>query len=133
MLKLWSFNLFSARSWQIINRFWEAGGVIKTVEDYTFLIMLTSLPIVWLLGWKFFLKQNYLNILLAPINAYNNHIIKKYGHESKRIVLRNVKSSQQMIEEIKEQIENIKPAKSQEAGNIRSEVIKTISQINKRE
>ena len=133
MLKLWSFNLFSVRSWQIINRFWEAGGVIKTARDYAFLTMLTSLPIVWILGWRFFLNQNYLNILLAPINAYNNHIIKKYGSESKRIVLRNIKSSQKMIEEVKEQIDAIKPAKNQEASIIRTEVIKTISQMNKKE
>lgn len=133
MINLWSFNLFSARSWLVINKFWEAGGVIKTAKDYTFLAMLAFLPIVWILGWRFLLRCNYLNILLFPINAYNRHIIKKYGHESKRVVLRNVKSSQKIIEEIKEQLESIKPAKNQEVNNIRREVLKTLAEMNKKE
>lgn len=131
MYKLWSFNFMSARSWQTISRFWEAGGVIKTTRDYIFLLMLVSLPFLWLWGWRKLLRIDYLDILLYPLNAYNRHIINKYGHDSSRIVLRNLKSSQKMIEEIKSRLDSIKPAKAKEGGNIRAEVHKKLEEINK--
>ena len=131
MYKLWSFNFMSARSWQTVSRFWEAGGVIKTARDYIFLLMLVSLPFLWLWSWKKLLGIDYLSVLLYPLNAYNRHIIKKYGHESSRVVLRNLKSSQKMIEEIKSRLDSIKPAKPKEVGSIRAEVHKKLEEINK--
>ncbi len=130
MYQLWSFNFMSARSWQTISRFWESGGVINTTADYVFLLMLFALPFLWIWGWIKALKIDYLSIFLYPINAYNRYIINKYGHDSSRIVLKNLKSSQKMIEEIKSQLESIKPAKTKEVGNIRAEVQKQLEKLN---
>lgn len=130
MFQLWNFNFMSARSWQTISRFWESGGIIKTKTDYIFLLMLISLPFLWILGWLRALRIDYLSILLYPVNAYNRYVINKYGHDSSRIVLKNIKSSQKIIEEIKSQLESIKPAKTKEVGNIRAEVQKKLEKIN---
>ena len=130
MFQLWNFNFMSARSWQTISRFWESGGIIKTKTDYIFLLMLLSLPFLWILGWLRALRIDYLSILLYPVNAYNRYVINKYGHDSSRIVLKNIKSSQKIIEEIKSQLESIKPAKTKEVGNIRAEVQKKLEKIN---
>ena len=129
--KLWNFNFMSARSWQTISTFWNKGGVINTFYDYLFFIVLFSLPFIWIICWKKLLKINYTSILLSPLTAYNRHVIKKYGQDSSRIVLKNIKSSQVMIEEIKEQLESIKPEKSKETLNIRAEINKKLNQINK--
>ena len=131
MYSLWNFNFMSARSWQTIYAFWNQGGVINTFSDYIFFLILFSLPIIWIISWKKLLKINYTSILLYPITAYNRHIIKKYGQDSSRIVLKNIKSSQKIIEEIKEQISSIKPEKNKETENIRSEINKKLTQINK--
>ena len=130
MFQLWNFNFMSARSWQTISRFWESGGIIKTKTDYIFLLMLISLPFLWILGWIKALKIDYLSILLYPLNSYNRYIINKYGHDSSRIVLKNIKSSQKIIEEIKNQLESIKPAKTKEVSSIRAEVQKKLEKIN---
>lgn len=130
---LWNFNFMSSHSWKVIDTFWNSGGVIKSGSDYLFLSFLISLPLIWIFGWKYFLKVNYINIILYPINAYNTHIIKKYGKESSRIVLKNVKSTQKIIEEIKDQLESIKPEKTKEAANIRSQIIKKLEQNNKKD
>ena len=130
MFQLWNFNFMSARSWQTISRFWESGGIIKTKTDYIFLLMLISLPFLWILGWLRALRIDYLSILLYPVNAYNRYVINKYGHDSSRIVLKNIKSSKKIIEEIKSQLESIKPAKTKEVGNIRAEVQKKLEKIN---
>lgn len=58
-------------------------------------------------------------------------MIKKYGQNSSRIILKNIKSSQKIIEEIKEQINSINPEKSKESGNIRTEINKKLNQIKK--
>ena len=130
IFQLWNFNFMSARSWQILNNFFDTDWALKTKADYIFLLMLFALPFLWVLGWIKALKIDYLSILLYPINAYNHYIINKYGHDSSRIVLKNIKSSQKMIDEIKNQIESIKPAKAKEVGNIRAEVQKKLEKIN---
>ncbi len=132
MYQLWSFNFMSAHSWQTMSGYWNSGGVINTAPDYIFLLMLFSLPIMWLVGWILLLKIEYLSILLYPLNVYNRHIVNKYGHNSSRVILRNIKSSQKIIEEIKEQLESIKPAKSKEVNNIRQEVQKKLEELNKK-
>lgn len=132
MFELWNFNFMSARSWQTISRFWQAGGVIKSAKDYVFLLMLFALPFIWIWSWRRLLQIDYLNILLYPLIAYNRHIINKYGHDSSRVVLRNLKSSQKMIEEIKEQLESIKPDKAKEVGNIRAQINKKLEEVNKK-
>ncbi len=130
---IWNFNFLSSHSWKIIYNFWNTGGVIKTGSDYIFILFLFSLPFFWFFGWIYFLRVNYVNIILYPINAYNSYVIKKYGQESSRIVLKNVKSTQKVIEEIKDQLESIKPEKTKEAANIRSQIIKKLEQNNKKD
>lgn len=128
MYALWNFNILSPRSWQTISSFWQGGGVIKSNKDYLFLSMLFSLPVFWLWGWRRLCTLSYINILLSPINLYNQQVIKRYGLDSSRVVLRNLKSSQRIIEEIKGKLESIKPKKAKEVQNIRNKINKTISE-----
>ena len=126
MYKLWNFSFFSARSWKTLSYFWNNGGIIKTAPDYAFLAMLLAMPFLWIWGWRRLCRVNYVDILLFPLNAYNRRIISKYGHDSSRIVLKNLKSSQKMIEEIKDKIESIKPEKAKEGNTIRTRILQKI-------
>lgn len=126
MWNVWHFNLFSARSWHTIGWFWQSGGVIRTASDYIFLFSILFLPFFWIIGWIIFNRLNYLSIILFPLLAYNRYIIKKYGHDSKRVILRNLKSSQKAIEEIKQKLESIKPEAPKEVGSIRQELQKKL-------
>ncbi len=125
-IALWNFSFFSASSWHTIRDFWQIGGVIKTAPDYLFLFMLIMVIPLWLWGWKRLTRVDYAAILLFPVNAYNRHIINKYGHDSKRIILRNLKSSREAVEAVKNQIESIKPESPREVKNIREEIQKKI-------
>lgn len=128
----WSFNLFSSNSWKTIYYFWQGGGIIKTLKDYIFLLCLFSIPFLWVWGLRRLIRVNYISILISPITVYNNHIIKKYGRNSSRILLKNLKSDHHDVEVIKEEIESIKPDNPQEVQIIRSEIQKKIgSAINK--
>ena len=101
-------------------------GVIKKAKDYLFLFMLLCVPWFWIWGWRLLTRVNYLNILLFPVNAYNRYIINKYGHDSSRIILKNLKSSQKSIEEIKARLESIKPEAPKEVNTIREEIRKKL-------
>lgn len=87
--------------------------------------MLLCVPWFWIWGWRLLTRVNYLNILLFPVNAYNRYIINKYGHDSSRIILKNLKSSQKSIEEIKARLESIKPEAPKEVNTIREEIGKS--------
>ena len=130
-LLIWNFNFFSARSWQTITAFWQAGGIIKTGGDYVFLLALVTVPIIWIWGWKKLARIDYLNLLLWPVNAYNRRIINKYGHESGRIILKNLKSSQEQIEAVKQKLASIQPEKPKEVHNIRDEIQKKLESAQK--
>ena len=44
------------------------------------------------------------------------------------IVIKNIKSSQQMIEDIKNEIESLKPKKAEQSGHIRAEIKQKLSE-----
>ncbi len=124
MNAIWSFNFMSARSWRILTIFWNEGGVLKTASDVMLIITLLSLPLFWLVGLIVSIKLDYLNLISVPFGFFYHLFNKNEDKEPERIILKNIKSSQQMIDDIKAEIEAIKPEKSKEAGNIRSEINK---------
>lgn len=126
MLLLWNFNIFALADWQTIARYWNSGGAIKVARDYAFLGCIILLPILWIWGWRRLNKTGYLELFLAPVQAYNRWIIRRYGSNSSRILLKNLKSSQNNLEDLKMQLEAIKPGKPTEVVNIREEIQKKI-------
>lgn len=124
---VWNFNFMSARSWEILSAFWNQGGVIKTSSDILLLSSLFLLPFLWLIGYILAIKFNYAAILLYPVDLISRLLEQKSDH-SERIVLKNLKPSHQIIEDIKTEIDSLKPEKSKEALNIRSKITKKLTQ-----
>lgn len=127
LVLVWHFNMFSAKSWQHIVFFWNHGGTIKHFQDYLFLFILFSFPVIWLLSWIRLLKVDYSDILFTPVHIYNRFIIRKYGSDSKRIILRNIKPSRKIKDVLQEKLDKIKPDTDKEVDNIRQEVREKIS------
>ena len=121
---VWNFDFMSSRSWDILETFWNRGGVIKTTSDVLLLMALFLLPFIWLTGFIFALRRNYLNILTAPFKVFR----RRKPAEPERIVIKNIKSSQQMIEDIKNEIESLKPKKAEQSGHIRAEIKQKLSE-----
>lgn len=126
MLLLWNFDIFSLKDWQTIAQYWNSGGSIKIARDYAFSACIILLPLFWIWGWHRLSRIDYLNIFLAPVNVYNSWIIRRYGSNSSRIMLKNLKSNHENIETLKLQLEAIKPEKPKEVVNIREEIQKKI-------
>ncbi len=129
LIRFWNFSLLSSQSWDTVNYFWQAGGVIKEAKDYLFVFVLFSVPILYFLGWKCLIKQNYLNFLLFPYNLYYKRSAKKHNTNSISIKAKNLPENN--LEAIKEQINSIKPEKAQAVNKIRKQVQKKVNSSNK--
>lgn len=119
---LWNFDFTSAQSWQIVINYWNNGGVIKTASDITLFIALLLLPLFWYFGWRRLRKVKFLQLAVAPINMLYR-LLNSGSDKSERIVIRNIKSSQQRMDDIKSELDGIKPAKNQSSQGIRSNII----------
>ena len=116
---IWNFDFLSTGSWAVVSDFWNQGGIIKSASDVILVISLWLLPILWYITLRFALKVNYTNIILFPL-----HILKsiKGNPKEERIIIRNIKSNSQRVEEIKTEINSIKAGKNQKTKDIRSDV-----------
>lgn len=90
MILIWNFNYLSPRDWSVVSSFWEGGGRIKSGKDYLFITMLIAVLPLWIAGWRYFYKKNFVQMLIAPVIWYNKRQLKKYSNDSSRVVLKNM-------------------------------------------
>lgn len=129
MFLLWNFDYLSTNDWQTIGNFWEGGGSIKTGKDYIFMTMLLLIIPFWILGWRYFYKINFVQLLLSPIIWYNKRQIKKYGPTT-NIVLKNMgtnKKGPQLQEMIADRVKLANKQKEPASLKIRESVQEKIS------
>lgn len=136
MISLWNFDFLNISHWQVIDTFWENGGKIKTGRDYAFVAMLAAVIPLWLAGWRYFYRVNFMALLLFPFTWYNNRMIRKYGENSSHIILKNMGATQKKpnLEEIIEsrmQMSSRKPVEK-EAVIIRQNIQEKLSSAGKK-
>ena len=127
---IWKFDFLSIHSWNILASFWNQGGVIKTTSDVLLLFSLVLLPLLWLMGAVLIKRLNFWQVFSFPFRILFKPFISDDNETPPRIVIKNIKSSQQQIEDIKLEISSIKPKKSMEAENLRTEISKKRSENN---
>lgn len=127
---IWRFDFMSAHSWNILSSFWNQGGVIKTASDILLISSLFLLPFLWLIGYILVLKLDYIKIFLAPINWVSS--IFNSNTKPERIIIKNLKSNSQFIEDIKNEIDSLKPQEAKRARDIRSEITQKLSKESKK-
>lgn len=128
LILFWNFNILSPQSWHLLNIFWEKGGIIKTGKDYLLLFLLLLLFPIWFWGYRRLLKTNFINLLLLPFQIYNDKMLKKYGADSKRIILKNLGRTTQTEESIDDRVKPKTPVKTDEEVNkIRSAISEKIN------
>lgn len=119
---LWRFDFTSTKSWHIFSDFWNKGGILNTTSDILLLFVLFTLPFLWFLGFFYAKKQNYIKIFLTPLTFVYNLFNRSSADSPERIVLKNLKSSDKIVDDIKNEIASIKPQKNVNADNIRLSV-----------
>ncbi len=116
----WNFNYLSLSDWGIISSYWNQGGSIKEAKDYFLFITLILSILLWLAGWRYFYHRDLVAMLLAPLNWYNKRMLKKYGQNASRIVLKNMGTTGKKLnpeELIEEKLKDIKSGMEQQEKN----------------
>lgn len=123
---IWNFEYISTASWKIFSTYWNSGGVLKTSSDILLLLVLFLLPILFIMGFFWAKKQNYITIFTYPIifvyNLFNSSSIT----DEERIIIKKTSKSQ-TADDIKNEIESLKPQKPKKAGEIRTQIIQKIT------
>ena len=132
VLIIWNFDFLSSKAWKIFhNWFINQKGVINTPSDVFLLIVMLTLPILWLIGCFFVVKKNILKVIATFFVKLINVFYSQKDLEPERIIIKNIKSDVKEIEEIKTEMESFKPKKASSAGNLRNEITKKISDTKK--
>ena len=120
----WSFDILSAHSWQTLLSFWNHGGVFKTTSDLLLLISLILFPPVYVVGFIKVKKIKFFNALTSLFGFF----FKDNIDEPERVVIKGMKTTQQLIDDVKNELESLKPEKSKESGSIRSAILQKIDE-----
>jgi len=129
VIAVWNFNFLSKVQWSMVASFWNANGTIKGVSDYMLFLTLLIVGVVWFFGFRYFLKVNYLKLLLKPFEYFFGKQIEKYNKESKHVVIKNLvvgekRTLNDLIDE-KIKSEN-KQTKAKESETLRQNVLQKI-------
>ena len=115
MIYIWKFDIFYAKQWSVVKRFWNSNGVIEGASDYTFFLSLLLILIVWIVGWIKLCRLNYAKLAIAPLNYIANRDLKKYEQINTHVVIKNIKVGEKLsVEDLiqerikQEQINNVK-------------------------
>ncbi len=131
----WNFNLLSAQSWQLINSYWEAGGVIRTWQDYLLLFIFVLYIPLWLWGWKKCYHIDYIQLLLEPFALYNKKTLENYEKDISKLKIKNMGTKLMKAEEELEMKSKPKePIRTDEEVNkIRQAVAEKINSVHYKE
>ena len=121
---LWNFDILSNHSWQTLFSYWNRGGVFKTAPDIILLILLFLLPFLYIIGFIKVKKINFIKLITSFFGLF----FKDNIEEPERVVIKGMKTTQQLINDVKNEIESLKPEKNKEAGSIRSNILQKINE-----
>lgn len=128
----WNFNLLSAQSWKLINSYWEAGGIIRTWQDYLLLLIFILYIPLWILGWKKCYHMDYIQLLLKPFNLYSQKALENYEKDISKLKIKNMGTKiMKAEEELELKSKPKEPIKTDEEVNkIRQAVAEKINSVH---
>lgn len=130
MIYLWHFDILYKKQWTVLAGFWNNNGVIAGFADYMFFVTLVVLFIVWIWGWRYFYKANYLKLLMSPIAYIANYKLKKYENIDNHIIIKNISVGEKLSVEdfIQNRIKQEKNNPTKEADLLRRNISEKIIQ-----
>ena len=101
---VWNFDILSNRSWHTLLSYWNRGGVFKTAPDIVLLVLLLLLPFIYIIGFIKVKKLNFFKLITSFFGLF----FKDNIEEPERVVIKGMKTTQQMIDDVKNGNNNIK-------------------------
>lgn len=97
---LWKFDLFNAKSYQILQNYWEKGGVFNTFRDCSLGFALFMLPVLWLIiSYKVY-KKGFWKTILIPVEKLYRKLTSPKNMEVAHVSLKNLGGKDKTLDEI---------------------------------
>jgi len=128
LIFVWKFDPFYKKQWAVVANYWNNNGVIMSVSDYMFFLTFFVAILIWLVGWRFFYKTDYVRLLTAPILYVANYSLKKYENEDKHVVIKNIAIGEKITleEVIQGKIKSEKTQDHHESKQLRQNITEKI-------
>ena len=123
-LLVWNFDILSVKHWRVISTYWNKGGSFNTYQDLLFLLFLLSIPFLYIITLRKILKTNFIKLFTSLISRVFDRKIE----EPERVVIKGMKTNQQYINDIKNELTSLKPEKNKESSLIRTNILKKINE-----
>ena len=94
MVWAWSFDIFSAKQWRVISRYWNSYGVISKGVDYLFFLTLFMAFVCVFFLWGLFYSVDFGKLISDALLYFWNRDIRRYQNEDLHIKLKNMSSSE---------------------------------------
>lgn len=99
-LLLWQFDIFNPKSYMVLYKYWEKGGVFNTFRDCSLGLSLFLLPILWLLWSHRLYKKGFWKSILKPLNKLYRHITNPKNLEVEHVSIKNLGGKDKTLDEI---------------------------------
>lgn len=111
----WNFDLLNVKSYQLLNKYWNEGGVFNTFHDCSLGASLFLLPIIgfWC-SYKVY-KKGFWKSLFAPLEKLYNKLTRPKNMEIVHVSLKNLGGKDKTLDEI------ISDKIKQQKGDMQSE------------
>lgn len=130
----WNFDLLNRKSYQVLNNYWEKGGVFNTFRDCSLVASLFLFPIIWLVISRKIYKKGFWKSVLSLIDKSYRKITRPQNMEIEHVSLKNIGGKDKTLDEIitdkiKEQNGNVTGGHT--SANIRKQVAAKIEENEK--
>lgn len=130
----WNFDLLNAKSYELLSKYWNGGGVFNTFHDCSLGASLFLLPVFWL-WWSYKLyKRGFWKSVLSPIDKLYHKMTRPKDMEIKHVSLKNLGGKDKTLDEIiSDKIKAQKGDASTEhmARNLRKEIAAKLEENEK--
>lgn len=97
---IWSFDIFSRHSYQVMYNYWENGGVFNTFKDCSLVLLLFLLPVIWLiLSYKLY-KYGLLKFIFSPVGKLYRRLTRPKVMEVESVSIKNLGGKGLTLDEI---------------------------------
>lgn len=92
LVYVWTFDIFSAKQWEVISNYWNGYGVISSGTDYLFFATLFLVILFWVWLWRYLYNLNLLNAFATIYRFFADRDVRKFEDEDSHVVIKNLSS-----------------------------------------
>ena len=96
----WNFDILDKKSYLLMAKFWEDGGVFNTFRDVSLIIALILMPIIWLIISRKIYKIGLKKLIIISIEKIYRASTRPETLEIEHVTIKNLGSENKNLDDI---------------------------------